>query len=140
MKCFWVTVLKFIMRIINTVYLHFYKIFTCVDVIFLFQIWRPFTALLFYPITPSTGFHFLINLYFLYNYSLRLETGQWLQFFNLDTIYILHCVTSSRSAASWSLVCLHFNIFGSRIFKTFIDQVGLRLYVFWLGLLRIRMN
>ena len=40
-----------------------------------FQIWRPITALFFYPITPSTGFHFLINLYFLYNYSLRLETG-----------------------------------------------------------------
>jgi len=40
-----------------------------------FHIWRPITALFFYPITPSTGFHFLINLYFLYNYSLRLETG-----------------------------------------------------------------
>jgi len=40
-----------------------------------FQIWRPFTALLYYPITPSSGFHFLMNLYFLYNYSLKLETG-----------------------------------------------------------------
>lgn len=40
-----------------------------------FHIWRPVTALFFYPITPSTGFHFMINLYFLYNYSLRLETG-----------------------------------------------------------------
>ncbi|KAK9511185.1 hypothetical protein O3M35_005795 [Rhynocoris fuscipes] len=42
-----------------------------------FQIWRPFTALFYYPLTPSTGFHFLLNCYFLYNYSLRLETGQF---------------------------------------------------------------
>ncbi|RZF47631.1 hypothetical protein LSTR_LSTR009515 [Laodelphax striatellus] len=38
-----------------------------------FQIWRPVTALFYYPLSPSTGFHFLINCYFLYNYSLRLE-------------------------------------------------------------------
>ncbi|XP_054274176.1 derlin-1-like [Macrosteles quadrilineatus] len=42
-----------------------------------FQIWRPFTALFFYPISSATGFHFLINCYFLYNYSMRLETGQY---------------------------------------------------------------
>ncbi|VDL95093.1 unnamed protein product [Schistocephalus solidus] len=41
-----------------------------------FQIWRPVTALFFYPVTPQTGFHFLINLYFLYTYSSRLETGR----------------------------------------------------------------
>ncbi|CAG7817062.1 unnamed protein product [Allacma fusca] len=40
-----------------------------------FQIWRPATALFFYPISPQTGFHFLINLYFLINYSKLLETG-----------------------------------------------------------------
>jgi len=40
-----------------------------------FQIWRPITALFFYPITPQTGFHYLIMLYFLYSYSIRLETG-----------------------------------------------------------------
>jgi len=40
-----------------------------------FEIWRPITALFFYPITPQTGFHFLINLYFLVNYSKLLETG-----------------------------------------------------------------
>lgn len=40
-----------------------------------FQIWRPISAVFYYPITPQTGFHFLINLYFLYTYSLRLETG-----------------------------------------------------------------
>ena len=43
---------------------------TCIQ-----QIWRPASALFYYPITPKTGFHFLINLYFLYNYSLQLETG-----------------------------------------------------------------
>ena len=34
-----------------------------------FELWRSFTSLFFYY--PS--FHFLMNLYFLYNYSLRLE-------------------------------------------------------------------
>lgn len=34
-----------------------------------FEIWRAATSLFFYP----TSFHFLMNLYFLYNYSLRLE-------------------------------------------------------------------
>ncbi|XP_014260158.1 derlin-1 [Cimex lectularius] len=42
-----------------------------------FQIWRPFTALFFYPLSPVTGFHFIINCYFLYMYSIRLETGQF---------------------------------------------------------------
>ena len=45
------------------------------QILFRFHIWRPVTALFYYPLTPQTGFHFLINLYFLYNYSLRLETG-----------------------------------------------------------------
>ena len=40
-----------------------------------FHIWRPVTGLLYYPINPWTGFHFLVMLYYLYNYSLRLETG-----------------------------------------------------------------
>ncbi|XP_067938077.1 derlin-1-like [Watersipora subatra] len=40
-----------------------------------FQIWRPFTSVLYYPITPATGFHYLITLYFLYSYSNRLESG-----------------------------------------------------------------
>ncbi|GAB0086420.1 Derlin [Sergentomyia squamirostris] len=38
-----------------------------------FQIWRPLTSVLFYPLTPQTGFHFMLNCYFLYNYSVRLE-------------------------------------------------------------------
>ncbi|XP_012278872.1 derlin-1 [Orussus abietinus] len=40
-----------------------------------FEIWRPVTSLFFYPLNRATGFHFLINCYFLYNYSLRLERG-----------------------------------------------------------------
>jgi len=40
-----------------------------------FELWRPITALFFYPLSPGTGFHYLINLYFLYNYSQRLESG-----------------------------------------------------------------
>lgn len=42
-----------------------------------FEIWRPFTSVFYYPISPATGFHFLINVYFLYNYSLRLERGEY---------------------------------------------------------------
>ncbi|XP_042886204.1 derlin-1-like [Penaeus japonicus] len=38
-----------------------------------FQIWRLVTCVFFYSV--QRGFHFLITLYFLYSYSLRLETG-----------------------------------------------------------------
>jgi len=38
-----------------------------------FHIWRPITSLFAYPITPQTGFHYLMMLYFLYQYSNRLE-------------------------------------------------------------------
>lgn len=40
-----------------------------------FQIWRPVTALFYYPVTPQTGFQYLMNLYFMYSYSTRLEMG-----------------------------------------------------------------
>lgn len=40
-----------------------------------FQIWRLLTCVLYYPIEQA-GFHYLINLYFLYNYSRRLEEGK----------------------------------------------------------------
>ncbi|KAL4234371.1 Derlin 1 [Mactra antiquata] len=40
-----------------------------------FQIWRPITAVFYYPISGPRGFHYLMNLYFLYSYSTRLETG-----------------------------------------------------------------
>ncbi|XP_063218216.1 derlin-1 [Bacillus rossius redtenbacheri] len=41
-----------------------------------FQIWRPVTAVFYYPMSPpGVGFHFLSNLYFLYHYSRNLETG-----------------------------------------------------------------
>ncbi|XP_010129251.1 PREDICTED: derlin-1, partial [Buceros rhinoceros silvestris] len=39
------------------------------------QIWRPVTATFFFPVGPGTGFLYLVNLYFLYQYSSRLETG-----------------------------------------------------------------
>ncbi|XP_077384241.1 derlin-1 [Festucalex cinctus] len=39
------------------------------------HLWRPVTATLYFPVYPNTGFLFLVNLYFLYNYSTRLETG-----------------------------------------------------------------
>ncbi|CAH1101212.1 unnamed protein product [Psylliodes chrysocephalus] len=39
-----------------------------------FQVWRLLTSVLYYPIQQA-GFHYLINLYFLYNYSRRLEEG-----------------------------------------------------------------
>lgn len=45
--------------------------------VYKFQIWRAATALFWYPLNPQTGFHFLINLYFLYSYSVRLETGEY---------------------------------------------------------------
>lgn len=37
------------------------------------------TAVLFYPLNPGTGFHFMMNCYFLYNYSLRLESDHYKQ-------------------------------------------------------------
>lgn len=40
-----------------------------------FHLWRPITATLYFPVYPNTGFLFLVNLYFLYHYSTRLETG-----------------------------------------------------------------
>ncbi|XP_017772006.1 PREDICTED: derlin-1 [Nicrophorus vespilloides] len=38
-----------------------------------FQIWRLATCVFYYPLSPATGFHYLINLYFLHTYSKRLE-------------------------------------------------------------------
>ena len=42
-----------------------------------FQFWRPVTAVFYYPITPQSGFSYLINLFFLYSYSSRLETSTY---------------------------------------------------------------
>uniref|UniRef100_A0A9L0RG59 Derlin n=1 Tax=Equus caballus TaxID=9796 RepID=A0A9L0RG59_HORSE len=39
------------------------------------RIWRPITATFYFPVGPGTGFLYLVNLYFLYQYSTRLETG-----------------------------------------------------------------
>lgn len=41
-----------------------------------FQLWRLVTCVFYYPLSPAHGFQFLLNLYFLYNYSRRLETGK----------------------------------------------------------------
>lgn len=37
------------------------------------------TSVFFYPLNPNTGFHFMLNCFFLYNYSLRLETEHYKQ-------------------------------------------------------------
>lgn len=55
-----------------TVKLKFYKM----NLFCFFQLWRPVTATLYFPVYPNTGFLFLVNLYFLYHYSTRLETGE----------------------------------------------------------------
>ncbi|XP_076370492.1 derlin 1 [Tachypleus tridentatus] len=52
-----------------------YFILDYASFIYHFQFWKPITALFYYPLGPSTGFRYLMNLYFLYNYSIRLETG-----------------------------------------------------------------
>ncbi|CAD5209015.1 unnamed protein product [Bursaphelenchus xylophilus] len=44
-----------------------------------FQIWRPITAFLYYPLTPQTGFHWLLTIYFLYTYSKSIETSLFSQ-------------------------------------------------------------
>lgn len=52
-----------------------YYLFLLAEPLKQFQIWRLVTAVFYYPLTPGTGFHFLINCYFLYNYSKLLESG-----------------------------------------------------------------
>ncbi|CAI4222200.1 unnamed protein product [Auanema sp. JU1783] len=42
-----------------------------------FQFWRPITSLVYYPLSPQTGFHWLIMIYFLYQYSKSLEEGTY---------------------------------------------------------------
>nr|XP_033325448.1 derlin-1 [Megalopta genalis] len=42
-----------------------------------FEIWRAATSVFFYPLDQGTGFHFLINCYLLYIYSMRLERGEY---------------------------------------------------------------
>lgn len=38
-----------------------------------FQLWRLFTSAVYFPLSPSSGMQYLINIYFLYNYSRKLE-------------------------------------------------------------------
>ncbi|OWA51512.1 Derlin-1 [Hypsibius exemplaris] len=56
----------------------YYLILDAALTIFGFQLWRPITALFYFPISPRTGFHYLMNLYFLYNYSSQLESGHFI--------------------------------------------------------------
>ncbi|KAF7488698.1 Derlin-1 [Sarcoptes scabiei] len=55
-----------------------YHLFMTKDFFYRLEIWRPFTGTFYYPIGPGTGFHYLLNLYFLYQYSKNLETGEFL--------------------------------------------------------------
>ncbi|KAG9510331.1 Derlin-1, partial [Fragariocoptes setiger] len=41
------------------------------------HVWKPLTAVFYYPLSGNKGFHYLVNLYFLYSYSTRLETGHF---------------------------------------------------------------
>lgn len=59
----------------------------------LFQIWRLVTATFYFP----TGFLYLVNLYFLYHYSSRLETGEPV---GLSGFY-----THSFSHTHWCSLC-----------------------------------
>lgn len=54
-----------------------YHMFVTKDFLFKLEIWRPITGTFYYPIGPGTGFHYLINLYFLYQYSKNLEIGEF---------------------------------------------------------------
>ncbi|XP_027204081.1 derlin 1 [Dermatophagoides pteronyssinus] len=54
-----------------------YHMFMTKDAIWKLELWRPFTGTFYYPIGPGTGFHYLINLYFLYQYSKNLETSEF---------------------------------------------------------------
>ncbi|CAD6230710.1 GSCOCG00012182001-RA-CDS [Cotesia congregata] len=43
-----------------------------------FEIWRVVTSLFYYPLRQGTGFHFMINCFFLYRYSLKLEQEEFI--------------------------------------------------------------
>lgn len=53
----------------------YYMILDFELVVYKFQVWRLITSIIYFPLGPGTGFHYLINLYFLYSYSTRLESG-----------------------------------------------------------------
>lgn len=63
------------------------------------QIWRPFSATLYFPVGPGTGFLYLVNLYFLYQYSSRLETGSFFVPKYIKPIWI-------RIASDWTKKCM----------------------------------
>lgn len=68
---FQVCVFAFLPKLWNVNYLSIHFIKKCI----IFQIWRPITAAFYFPLGPNTAFAYMMNLYFLYNYSIKLETG-----------------------------------------------------------------
>lgn len=52
-----------------------YSLVLTADFIQNIQLWKPITALFYYPIIGNTGLNYLMNLYFIYQYSNRLEKG-----------------------------------------------------------------
>jgi len=54
-----------------------YSMILTTDFLRQLHLWKPITAVFYYPLNGGKGFHYLINLYFLYNYSQRLELGHF---------------------------------------------------------------
>merc|ERR1712142_641309 len=96
----------------------YYMILDFELVAYKFQIWRLITSIIYFPLSPATGFHYLINLYFLYSYSTRLEQGifdgrpadfLFLLIFNAICLLLLGCfVTEAVDGCHdpWCLVHL----------------------------------
>jgi len=87
-----------------------------------FEIWRPLTSLFFYPITPQTGFHFLINCYFLVNYSKRLET---VEFMTVPADYALLLLIN------W-IACVAFGLFMNMM--VLMDPIVMSVLYIWCNL------
>lgn len=54
-----------------------YSMLLTTDFIKNLHLWKPLTSVLYCPLTGNRGFHYLVSLYFLYNYSQRLELGHF---------------------------------------------------------------
>ena len=52
-----------------------YSMILTLDSLGKLQLWKLITSVFYYPLNGNKGFHFLVNLYFLYNYSKGLELG-----------------------------------------------------------------
>ncbi|KAL5021908.1 hypothetical protein ScPMuIL_001063 [Solemya velum] len=87
-------------------------------IVYHFQIWRLITSVLFFPLSGPGGFHYLMNLYFLYSYSTRLETGT---FFGKPADYLFMLL--------FNLVCLIIIGFIAELFLLMDPMVLSVLYV-----------